>query len=97
MFESGSERDSELFLESGSQYLGSGSQYLGSEPDLGLYVSDFDAPPTDSMTEELSAFELLVTIENERKRQARIAEDALPAADSVKVPRKYCPCSAWRD
>ena len=49
------------------------------------------------MTEELSAFELLVTIENERKRQARIAEDALPAADSLKVPRKYCPCSAWRD
>lgn len=90
MFESGSERDSELFLESGSQY-------LGSEPDLGLHVSDFDAPPTDTMTEELSAFELLVTIENERKRQARIAEDALPAADSLKVPRKYCPCSVWPD
>ena len=98
-----SEPDNKLFLESVSErdmghLFESGSEYESeseSEPDRGLHFTDFDVPPTDSMRRELSTFEMLVTVENERKRQARMieqarmVEDALSRSDSFKEPRKH--------
>ena len=92
LFEPVSEPDIGHLFESGSEYdSDSESEYT----DLGLHMTDFDMPPTDSMKRELSSFEMLVTVENERKRQAKMAEQArmvefaLPTADSIKASRKY--------
>ena len=92
LFEPVSEPDIGHLFESGSEY---DSDLESEYADLGLHMTDFDMPPTDSMKRELSSFEMLVTVQNERKRQAKMAEQArmvefaLPTADSIKASRKY--------